>query len=116
VAVGGSGAGGGAGTVAKFSCGNGARGGFVAEYRSCASGSEYCAAASANGAALLAECRPYPSGCSTCACAKTDAYATIRNFDGCSSYAVEDLKCEDGLVDVGEADSSATLSVVCMVP
>lgn len=108
VAVGGSGAGGGGGgTVARFGCG----GGSMA--RSCVSGSEYCAAAYANGAALLAECRPYPSGCFTCGCAKADALATIRNINACNNVTAQNRMCSGGL---GDADSSATLLIVCMVP
>ncbi|HJX51531.1 MAG TPA: hypothetical protein VJ801_02085, partial [Polyangia bacterium] len=97
-------------TAASFGCG----GGSMA--RSCVPGSEYCALASANGALLLAECRPYPSGCSTCGCAKADVLPILRNVNACSYYTAQGLSCGSSSGIIGDADSTETLKIACTVP
>jgi len=44
----------------------------------CQSGAEYCARGQENGAYQFAMCRPYPGGCTTCACVTADAASVAQ--------------------------------------
>ena len=55
---------------------------FICDNLLCTSGAEYCAKAQVNGANTFATCRPYPNGCTTCACVKAD-FATVTVPPSC---------------------------------
>jgi hypothetical protein len=81
----------------------------------CKPGVEYCIRASANGADQVATCHPYTAGCSTCACARLEAAATLQKVPFCATGTP---LCTDGngSTVLQPADTSATLVVWCMVP
>jgi len=77
---------------------------FVCDNLLCTSGAEYCATASVNGAKTFAACRPYPNGCTTCACVQAD-FAPVTVPPGCSTNSfrcseadgpVTTLSCNNG--------------------
>ena len=55
---------------------------FVCDNLLCKSGSEYCAKRQANGVHIFAVCRPYPDGCTTCACVTADA-SSLQGTQSC---------------------------------
>ena len=100
--TGGSSDGGNADGAAAFSCGSGL---------TCSRGVEYCFSEEWNGAFKVGpECRPLPSGCSTCSCAKPDA-ETVTLM--CKSGA---FTCVGDNQTIDDQTSTTALGVYCQVP
>jgi hypothetical protein len=77
----------------------------------CVAGRQYCFNESWNGVEKIAPyCRPLPSGCSTCACAKIDAAPASMQCK-----APVGLTCTDGMMLLDDQTSSPTLSIACML-
>ena len=84
---------------------------FACGATACNSRTEYCASVQANGAHLLDVCRPYPSGCDSCGCARDDALPAMRQvYPGCD---VSFTGCGTGARTLGPDDVSATLTIAC---
>jgi hypothetical protein len=97
-----------AGPMRTFPC----MGGTTAN---CVVGGEYCFLEEWNGSPKVTACRPYPPGCSSCACAELDAkHASIMCAAGSSTAG---LVCVDGTGPVLAMDAgSSTLIVMCQIP
>jgi len=77
----------------------------------CDSRTQYCARVEVNGARKLDVCRPYPSGCDSCACARDDAMPALQQvYPGCS---VSLTWCSTGSRPILPDAGSATLTVAC---
>jgi len=77
----------------------------------CNSRTEYCASVQVNGAHKLDVCRPYPSGCDSCGCARDDALPVMRQvYPGCD---LSFTRCNAGARPIGPDDVSATLTIAC---
>ena len=86
----------------SFPCGN----------ANCVAGREYCFSEEWNGAQKVQPgCRALPVGCSTCACAQSDAESVSL-----SCKATGTLTCINGMMAIDYNISSPTLTLACLVP
>ena len=84
---------------------------FACGATTCNSRTQYCASVQVNGAHKLDVCRPYPSGCDTCGCARDDALPAMRQvYPGCDTSFTY---CYSGSRTLDPGDLSATLVVAC---
>jgi hypothetical protein len=79
---------------------------------SCVPGRQYCFGEEWNGTQKIGpECRALPTGCSTCACAQSDAESVSL-----SCKAAGTLTCINGGVVIDYNTTTPTLSLACNVP
>jgi hypothetical protein len=103
----GSGSGGAGGaSAATFPCGT---------TEQCLRDAQYCFAEMWNGATKIPhQCRPLPTGCSACDCAKADAAPASMACAGATPSGA--LVCIDGAAVVDRQASTRSLTVLCQVP
>lgn len=90
-----------------FACGSTVR---------CHMDTEYCFAEMWNGATKVAhQCRALPTGCSSCACAESDAAPASMACTGVGTSNTS-LTCLDGTGGLTDAATSRTLTILCQVP
>ncbi|HMJ51254.1 MAG TPA: hypothetical protein VK540_04240 [Polyangiaceae bacterium] len=81
----------------------------------CLVGAEYCAVASFNGSTVAGPtCRPFPNGCSTCACMQADARSCVfaRVSQGCRGAIPGNVQCFDSTTSPPYAGPT----VICAQP
>ena len=81
----------------------------------CLVGAEYCAVASFNGSTVAGPtCRPFPNGCSTCACMQADARSCVfaRVSQGCTGAIPGNVQCFDSTTSPPYAGPT----VICAQP
>ena len=77
----------------------------------CIAHAEYCALATINGTQAGATCRLYPTGCTTCDCARQDAAAVLGQIAVC--FTPSAYQCTYAGTAVPETSSSPALVVSC---
>jgi hypothetical protein len=82
---------------------------FVCDNLTCQLGTEYCALGSQNGRRLVAACRPFPAGCSSCECAKADAEPVLAPVLCAPVSGYHCVPGDDTLPDAG----SVGLIIMC---
>jgi len=76
----------------------------------CDSRTQYCARVDLNGVDALHACRPYPTGCDSCGCARDDAIPFLRQSYPCDQFST---RCSGSGRSLDPEDVSATLVIGC---